>query len=489
MDVHYKNGNPIPDMETAVALAKPMPHKLGWFLEHEYIPHPYQMSFHFNIDPNTGRLTRNRHLVAGRRGGKTLSAAREVVYYAQNPAAFHKDAHGKEETRPLHVWVLTKDYPMGLPALMAFRESLKLAGLEHGKEYKENRGNRWFEFANGSFVQFKTADDPQSLRGAGLDILWIDEAALIPTDEAWEVSRPALSNTLGTVITTTTPMGKNWLWHKFWEEQEGNSSHGHIEYRSIDSPYFPESEWLEEKKRMHPMLFAREYMASFDAMVGRELQGDWLHYYGKEEIQGQKLRKVIGVDPAISLADTADRFAIALIGIKPDNSQAYLLEQWAGHIPFPEQVDLIKEWWLKYEPQYISVEKVAYQIALAQQLMRLPGLPPIAQVPAKGKKWERILSMAPLFQLGRIKIRTDHVDFINEWLNFDSQLSNPEDDCLDSVEIALRGAGVVLPRTETEKKVLPFDHPAADMEELRQRDLPKRNSDYKGVDEHLGADW
>jgi len=377
-----------------------------------------------------------------------------------------------------------------MAALLAFREVLKAAGAVHGRDYKENRGNRWFEFENGSFVQFKTADNPETLRGAGLDYLWMDEAAAIPTVAAWDVTRPSLTDKEGLVVSTTTPSGKNWFYHEFWNEEKlADTSTGRVEYRSIDNPHWPYTEWAKEKAEMHPMLFAQEYMASFDSFVGKELSGDWLQYYERAELEGKKLRKIIGVDPAISLADSADRFAICLIGLTENNEQAYLLEQWAGKIPFPEQVKLIQEWWHKYRPMYVSVEKVAYQIALVQQLQRLPGLPPISAVPAQGKKWERILSMAPLFQLGRIKIRKDHVDFINEWLDYDSEVTNPADDCLDSVEIALRGAGVVLPRMVEEKKELPFDHPAGSMDELARMRAPKSAEESRGVDEHMGVDW
>lgn len=489
-DFHYSDGNPVASEELAIEIAQNYPYKLWWFISHGYFPHPFQMAFHFNTDPTTGRLCRHRHLVAGRRGGKTKSAAWDMLFYVLNPRSFHKDAHGKDDDRPLHGWVLTKDYPLGMAALMMFREVLKEAGLQQGVEYKENRGNRWFEFENGSFVQFKTADNPETLRGAGLDYLWMDEAAIIPNSQAWEVTRPALSDKLGLVVSTTTPSGKNWFYQEFWSpEKKADPSHGRVEYRSIDNPYWPYSEWISERKRMHPMLFAQEYMASFDSFAGKELRGDWLHYYEREEVADLKLRKVIGVDPAVSLADTADKFAISLIGVTEDNSQAYLLEQWSGRIPFPEQVELIKAWWLKYQPMYITIEKVAYQLALVQQLQRLPGLPPINAVLARGKKFHRILSMAPLFELGRIKIRKDQVDFINEWLDYDSTLTNPHDDCLDSVEIALRGAGVVLPNMTDTEKELPFDHPAADMDELARMKAPRRQDELRGVDEHLGADW
>src|SRR6266566_1268134 len=172
--------------------------KLAWFASRPqpYQPHYYQQLFHVLHNPDTGNLCRFRHLVAGRRGGKTLSAAWEVLFYVLHPEIFHLDAHGETSSRPLHVWVLTKDFPAGIPALLTFREVLHAAGLTHGVEYKENKGMHWFEFENGAFIQFKTAEEPEGLRGAGLDILWMDESAFIPNGRAWEVVRPALSDKL-----------------------------------------------------------------------------------------------------------------------------------------------------------------------------------------------------------------------------------------------------------------------------------------------------
>lgn len=367
---HYADEALYSPADLAQAAAR-YPYKYAWFLEKGYTPQYWQALFHTNTDPTTDNLCRYRHLVAGRRGGKTLCAAWETVFYALHPEVFHYDAHGVEDDRPLHIWVLTKDYPTGMAALLAIRGVLKDAGLTHGVEYRENRGNRWFEFENGSFLQFKTADDPESLRGAGLDILWIDEAAFIPTGRAWEVASPALGDHQGIIITTTTPSGKNWFYKEFWGDDTKNSpDQGRVEYRSIDSEYFPEVEWRHQMRRMHPMIFRQEFMASFDAMAGRELQGDWLHYYEYDQLVDKygegnpkrydetlNLNLFIGVDPAISLSDKADRFVISLVGVTKDRTQAYLLEQFAGRIPFPEQVDLISEWHQKWRPQVIGIEK------------------------------------------------------------------------------------------------------------------------------------
>lgn len=479
--------------------ATPSIPKLAWFRTRPtpYEPHYYQTLFHTMHPAEDNRLCRFRHLVAGRRGGKTLSAAWEVLYYVANPKEFHKDFHGEDSDRPLHVWILTKDYPTGMAALMAFREALKDAGMSYGREYRENRGNRWFEFENGSFVQMKTADEPESLRGAGLDILWIDEAAFIQNGRAYEVVSPAIGDKQGAVITTTTPSGKNWFYDEFWGEKAmEDPTHGSVEYRSIDNPYFPREEWERFKRTYHPLLFKQEFMASFDSMAGKELPGDWLKYWSEshfapprdaEDPARYDLNTYIGVDPAISLSDRADKFCISLIGVTKNRSQVYLLEQFSGRIPFPEQVELIWEWWQTYKPRLIGIEKNAYQAALAQAVIRHPNFPPVLALWTKGKKSERILAMSPYFKLGQVRIRKDHRDFINEWIDYDSELSNPHDDCLDSVEIALRTANVLLP----EKPLAPGEvqKPASSVFELAQRDVPNPDPMWAGVDEHLGAEW
>lgn len=475
------------DAAALATLIEPYAAKYAWFLSKQYVPHYWQSLFHVSRHEN--QLCRFRHLVAGRRGGKTLSAAWETLYYLLHPEQFHRDAHVKESNRPLLAWVLTRDYPAGLPALMTFREVLRQAGLEPGVDYKEHKTNRWFEFPNGSFLAFKTADQPDSLRGAGLDWLWLDEAAFIPTGDAYQVVEPALGDHLGLVICTTTPSGKNWYYDTFWNESSlQDETISRVEYWSIDNPYFPHQEWERFKRSYHPLMFKQEFCAAFDSMAGKELSGEWLKYYQAHELPDRKdLNFYVGVDPAISLADDADRFSLAVIALTKNNEQAYLVDQFAGRIPFAEQLEKIAEYNQLYHPVMIGVEANAYQAALAQQALRLPGMLPIAQLLARGKKSERILSMAPVFRLGRVKIRRDHVDFINEWIDYDSMLKNPKDDCLDAVEIALRAAGALLPgMPDIEPRVFePGEEPPVSLQDLAWKRTPR----FDGVDDHMGGLW
>lgn len=466
------------------------PEKIGWFLSNGYAPHLWQMLFHTNS--NEQNLTRFRHLVAGRRGGKTLCAAWEVLFYCLYPQQFHKDAYGKDNDNPLWVWATSKDYKVLRPALLTLRKVITEAGMSIGKDVKENRGAMTFEFPNGSLIEFKSSDDPQSLRGAGLDILWMDEAAFIRSEEPWQVMRPALSDKQGLLITTTTPDGKNWFYEEFWNKDAiADPNQGRVEYRSIDNPYFPKREWEYTKQRYHPLLFAQEYMAAFDSMAGRDLAGDWLHYYTDEDLPRtadgalQKLRKYMGVDPAVSMSGKGDRFVISIVGVS-DNNQVFLIDQYAAKIPFVEQLEKIQEYYLRYNPEIIGIESNAYQAALVQQAERLPSMPPIVPIFAKGKKFERIMAMSPLFRIGKIQIKAEHRDFIDEWINYDASISNPKDDCLDSVEIALRTAGALLGESFMDEK--PENPGGLPDWVINDRPTDVTNKD-RFVDEMMGSMW
>ena len=466
------------------------PEKIGWFLSNGYAPHLWQMLFHTNS--NAQNLTRFRHLVAGRRGGKTLCAAWEVLFYCLYPQQFHKDAYGKDNDNPLWVWATSKDYKVLRPALLTLRKVITEAGMSIGKDVKENRGAMTFEFPNGSLIEFKSSDDPQSLRGAGLDILWMDEAAFIRSEEPWQVMRPALSDKQGLLITTTTPDGKNWFYEEFWNKDAvADPNQGRVEYRSIDNPYFPKREWEYTKQRYHPLLFAQEYMAAFDSMAGRDLAGDWLHYYTEEDLPRnsdgslQKLRKYMGVDPAVSMSGKGDRFVISIVGVS-DNNQVFLIDQYAAKIPFVEQLEKIQEYYLRYNPEIIGIESNAYQAALVQQAERLPSMPPIVPIFAKGKKFERIMAMSPLFRIGKVQIKAEQKDFIDEWINYDASISNPKDDCLDSVEIALRTAGALLGESFMDEKT---ENPGGLPDwVINDRPTDITNKD-RFVDEMMGSMW
>lgn len=421
-----------------------------------------------------------------------MSAAWEVLFYCLHPEQYHLDAHNKVDSKPLWVWQLSASYKVGRPAYITFRNICIDAGLIIGKDVKENKGGMRFEFPNGSMVEFKSAEDPQALRGAGLDILWMDEAAFIRDEEAWNVVRPSLSDKMGLLITTTTPNQKNWFYEEFFSPDSlVDKSNGRVEYRSIDNPYFARSEWEYVKERYHPLLFNQEYCASFDSMAGKDLSGDWLKFYEEADLprnedgSKKKLRVYIGVDPAISLSLGADRFVLTVIGVA-DSNEVFLLEQLAVRIPFSDQLERIEEYYIRWKPEIIGIESNAYQAALVQQVERLSSMPPVIPMLARGKKFERILAMSPLFRIGKIRIKREHRDFIEEWVNYDASATNAKDDCLDSMEIALRTAGALLGEGFfLEKKEETYGLPQWILDD--RPGAGKKEDRF--VDYHLGSEW
>jgi len=73
----------------------------------------------------------------------------------------------------------------------------------------------------GGPIAIKSADAPESLRGEGLDLLVLDEAAYILPD-VWDAAlRPALSDRKGGAIFISTPAGYNWFHEVYTRGCEG----------------------------------------------------------------------------------------------------------------------------------------------------------------------------------------------------------------------------------------------------------------------------
>ena len=72
-------------------------------------------------------------------------------------------------------------------------------------------GDHHIELPSGGSITVKTADYPDGLRGVGLDLVVVDEAAFID-EEIWTAClRPALSDRGGKAIFLSTPRGRNWF--------------------------------------------------------------------------------------------------------------------------------------------------------------------------------------------------------------------------------------------------------------------------------------
>lgn len=116
----------------------------------------------------------------------------------------------------------------------------------------------------GGEVTVRSADNPNSLRGEGLDFLVIDECAFV-AESAWTESlRPALSDRLGRALFISTPKGHNWFW-RLWQLGQNAEQDEWRSWRfpTAGNPYIAPAE-IEAARQMLPdRIFRQEYLAEF----------------------------------------------------------------------------------------------------------------------------------------------------------------------------------------------------------------------------------
>lgn len=212
-----------------------------------YTPHEGQLLVHQSQAPR-------RVVACGVRWGKTLCAAVEALAAAMEP---RERAIG---------WVVAPTYDLServfnVVALLAFQH------FRHRVEtYKEHERRLVIRNLGGglSEIRGKSADNPVSLLGEGLDFLIVDEAArLKPAIWQSHLSQRLLDKK-GWALLISTPRGKGWYYEMWQRGQQGRDS----EVQSWNAPSWTnpllDKEMIEaERARVPERVFRQEYGAEF----------------------------------------------------------------------------------------------------------------------------------------------------------------------------------------------------------------------------------
>lgn len=124
------------------------------------------------------------------------------------------------------------------------------------------------KLVNGSIISLRGTDNPDSLRGPGLDSLVLDECAFM-RDGIWDtILSPMLADRLGHAIFITTPTGYNWFYDLVMEaknDDEWETFH----YTTLEGGNVSPREIEKQRARLDPRKFRQEFEASFENMSGR----------------------------------------------------------------------------------------------------------------------------------------------------------------------------------------------------------------------------
>lgn len=258
----------------------------------------------------------------------------------------------------------------------------------------------------------------------------------------WEKAvRPMLHPKYGVIIVVGTILHLDSLLASLLEEDHFYWTRKWTCYKDDGSPMWPERftlAMLLAEQAHNPVAFASEYLndpregttRAFRPEAARFYRSDWLRrdqngvwwfrlHRGDGEWEEVPLRLYAGCDPAISEEEEACEFALITFGITPDRSHLVLIQPKLARLDFAAQVATIARVGAFFGLVAVGIETAAYQRALAQmtrsELRDDVRVKELKHGGGKQTKRRRILSLAPLFDQGRIWFRAAADDEPGHW--------------------------------------------------------------------------
>ena len=187
--------------------------------QHSYLKQvPHKKQEEVLLSPN-----KNKIIVCGRRSGKTQMIAGEII-------------RGGVLKLYKKQMVVAPTYKQTLIVYYKIIELMQNAKVYDDIEKCILSPRPKIIFKNNSYVDFGSADNPDSLRGEAYDRLFKDESAFIKTG-AKNAIKPLTYDTGAPIWDTTTPWGKGEVWELWQRGLKGDEDYGCFHYNYKDNPY------------------------------------------------------------------------------------------------------------------------------------------------------------------------------------------------------------------------------------------------------------
>lgn len=358
---------------------------------------------------------RFRVLVCGRRWGKTrLGAA----------LALRAGLEGKR------VWWVAPTYSISGIAWEQVRAMARPLGAT------AIESTRTLRLPSGGFVAFKSADNPDNLRGEGLDFLVMDEADFVARRVWEEVLRPALADRKGKALIISTPNVEGGWFHELVQRGQGED----LEVRawqlpSWTNPHLDPEEIDAARGTLPAIVFRREFGAEFVSAAGALLRREWIRV--AEPPDRGDLDVAVGVDLAISTKDGADWTAAVALG-RDREGRLWVLDVARARLPFHQVLGFVAGFARRWDPRTVAVEQVQFQAAVVTELLRTTDLPVVGVRPDKDKI-TRFTGIQARFEQGMVSLVPQlPSEFMRELLGFPVA---DHDDMVDALVYAHRALG------------------------------------------------
>jgi len=276
-------------------------------------------------------------------------------------------------------------------------------------------GDMEVKFPGGGSIAVKSADNPQRLRGEGLNFLVMDEAAFV-REETWtEVLRPTLTENKGSALFISTPIGMdNWFYH-LWEKAEKSEGWARFQYPTVANPIIDPAEVESAREDLGELVFAQEYLAEFISEGAQVFRSSWFNYYkegvgtlwadGKKYKINEDLQKYATVDLAVSTKEHADYTVISVFGYHADDDKLFMLDMFRARVEAPDIVPQIERMVGIHNLEWVGIERAGYQLAIVQ-FARRQGIR-IRELRADKDKRSRALPLSAKMERGLVYFPKD----------------------------------------------------------------------------------
>ena len=377
-------------------------------------PHPGQLEVH-------NSEARFKVLSAGRRWGKTRLGVNECL-----------DAASKGG----RAWWVSPSYKTSEVGWRPLRQIVrKIPNAEI------RLADRMVILPGGGLVAIRSADNPDSLRGEGLDFVVMDECAFMQK-EAWtEAIRPALSDRLGKALFISTPKGRNHFWELYQRGINGEEGWQSWTFPTSNNPFIEPVEIEAAKRDLPEMIFRQEYLADFiddSGGVFRRVQ-EAATLKPQEPQAGRQY--IAGVD----VASSVDYTVVSVMDVEA-RSMVYMDR--FNRVDYPVLISRLESVYRRYNLSSMIVESNSIGRPVIDELVTR-GLNIVPFLTTSATKQAIIQNLQAAFENGQILVLDEPV-LIGELLSFESKrnpsggfsYSAPDgmhDDCVMSLAIAWSG--------------------------------------------------
>ena len=357
-------------------------------------------------------------LAAGRRWGKTRLGVNECIGVA---------IEGKR------AWWVSPSYKTSEVGWRPLRQlSRKIPGTEI------RLADRMVLFPGGGFVAIRSADNPDSLRGEGLDFVVMDECAFMQP-EAWsEAIRPALSDRLGKALFISTPRGRNFFWD-LYRRGGVDPDWASFTYPTSANPYIQPSEIEAARAELPEIIFNQEYLADFvdsEGAVFRRIRDAAILQPLEQPLEGHQYSA--GVDVAAAVDYT-------VITVMDTKTRDMVYMDRFNRVDYPVLEDRIASCYARWKLAGMVIEANSIGQGVIDHLQNR-GMNIIPFTTTNATKHGIIQSLQSAFEHGQIRIIDDPV-LVGELLSFESKKNNSgtfsysapdgqHDDCVMSLALA-----------------------------------------------------